>query len=822
MRHIFCLGKWVNHETKYMQTKTILLTLLALTLSLTSIAITPLERSYTITGKVTDKGNNETLEYATVKLLKTTDSALITGSITDMSGIFSLKHNEPGSYLLRVNFLGYHATTQVITLIEGQNKLDVGTIELFSDSKELAEVVVEGNKNAVDYHIDKKVLHVSKQFTSVSGSAVDVLQNAPSVKVDIEGNVALRGNSNFTVLIDGRPTVLEASEALQQIPAGSIQDIEIITNPSAKYDPEGTAGIINIITKKRSLEGVSGLVHANAGLDEKYGGDFLLNYRTEHFNYFIGMDYNTRKWPGTTEKETRFYNTDTVILADGERERGGERYSGRAGIEWFPNDKDVFSVAARYGSREHNGYTKTDFTELHEPTDYSQEYTSIEDGGRGGDFYSIESNYTHQFSNKEHRLDAQLMLYNRDGVEENINKLSFPDGSIESGQKSLEFGPSQGLRYRLDYTQPFTEQFTLETGFQGRYRNSAEVNEIYDLDPVDETYIFIAQYSNDVTYLQNIHAMYALGKGEYRGFGYQLGLRTEYTGREIKLTNTGDKSSIDRWDFFPTMHFSYKLSEQHQLMGSYSRRIDRPHGWYLEPFITWTDAFNVRQGNPDLEPEYINAFEMAHQFTFGESALTTEIYHRTTQNNIEWFPSEFDEGSNIMMNQPLNLGKDYSTGVEFAFNTKFFKWWDVDLTSNLYDYRVEGEYNGTDFNENGFTYDIRLNNTFAIGDNTSIQLNPRYSGPEIEPQEEQSAYYRVDGAIRQSFYNKKLQLTLQVRDIFSSGKHEATTRAADIYNYRLYEYKSPIVMFNVTWRINNFKKNGGQPQGEGGEMGGEM
>ncbi len=783
-------------------------------------------RTYKITGKAIDAASSEPLEYATVKLLKPVDTSLVTGSVTNSKGEFLITTKTPGTFIVQVDFIGYRRKSTEIKLTQSIRNVDIGIISLEPAAENISEVTVRANKHSIDYKIDKKVMHVSQQYTSVSGTAVDVLQNAPAVQVDIEGNVALRGNSNFTVLIDGRPTVLDATDALEQIPASMIKDIEIITNPSAKYDPEGTAGIINIITKKRSLEGVSGISHLNIGLDKKYGADLLLNYRTEHFNYFIGADYNNRTYPGSMEQESHFYGDTTFYLtSDGDRERGRERYSFRGGIEWFPNDKNTFSVSGRYGSRSSTWLVETEFNEWNSEEPEKLTYFSEEDGGRGGEFYAINGDYVHQFDGSKHQFDMNVMMYSRDGDDETINTLRDANGIITESQKSGEYGPASGMRYRANYKQPFSKALNIEAGLQGRYRDSKETNEVHYMDTATKEYIFQSDYSHKVSYLRNIHAGYALARGEFDDFGYQLGFRAEYTFRDITLAETNDDFTIDRWDYFPTAHFSYKINKRNQFMASYSRRIDRPRGWFLEPFITWSDSYNVRKGNPALKPEYINAFEIGYQTDFGENALTAELYYRTTENNIERVRSVWEESNDIMLSTFANVGTDYSLGTELMLNLKLIKWWEADITGNLYDYRVKGELNGVSFDKHSLTYSVRWNNTFSLWENTKVQINPAYHGPEVEPQEEEEGYFDVDGAIRQSFLERKLQLTLQVRDIFGTSKYESTTKAPDFYNHRIYRHKTPIVMLNVTWRINNYKsKRNGRGNGGGGEDmgGGEM
>ncbi|MGM0552015.1 MAG: TonB-dependent receptor domain-containing protein [Bacteroidota bacterium] len=779
----------------------------------------PVERpSYTIEGKVVDQSSKKAMEYATVVLLSERDSSQVNGIVSSSTGHFKMKVQQTGNYILSVGFIGFKTEYIPVQITENNRHTDVGTISLHAKQEELGEVVVKANEHDVEYQIDKKVVHVAEQYSAISGSAVDILENVPSVQVDIEGNISLRGNSNFTVLIDDRPTVLEAADALQQIPAGMIKNIEIITNPSAKYDPEGTGGIINIITKKRTLQGVSGISHLNVGLDEKYGGDFLLNYRTEEFNFFVGADYNKRSYPGYITEERRTYGPDTTfyLTADGDRERQRESYSMRGGIEWSPNDKNMFNVQARYGSRSHQSLSNTNYQEWNSYETTPLNYTNRGDSERSGEFVSLQSNYERTFSSKKHKLSLELMLYQHDGEEESINTLLDETKAINFSQKSTEKGPSQGLRYRVNYTQPFTDEFNLEAGLQGRYRDSEESNEMFNYDSATDDYLFQPQFSHEVEYKRNIHAGYALVRGERNSFGYQLGLRGEYTYRDINLMESNENFNIDRFDLFPTAHFSYHLPNDQQFMASYSRRIDRPRGWYLEPFYTWSDAYNIRRGNPDLEPEYINSYEMGYQNTFGSNSVSMEVYYRTTKNRIERIRSVYD--SKVTLRTYENVGTDYSLGTELMVNMTPVQWWESSLTGNFYNYRVKGEFNGVDFDKESFTWSLRWSQLFSLTETTRLEINPMYHSPEVEAQEREEGFFYVHGAVRQSFMNNKLNVTLQVRDIFSTGKHESTIEGANFYNYRLYEHEAPMVMLNITWRINNYKN--GKRNGRGGDMNG--
>lgn len=785
---------------------------------------------YRISGTVVDQQAEAPLQYATVALLSVPDSNIVNGIITDTRGNFTVKADQAGTYILSVDFIGYGSVYRNVTLTPEQPTADLGTIYLQSTSVDIGEVSIEADNRSIEYKIDRKVVHVSEQYTALSGTAVDVLKNVPSIDVDIEDNVSIRGNSNFTVLIDGRPSVLEGSEALQQFPAGMIKDIEIITNPSAKFDPEGTGGIINIITEKRTLTGLSGLIHADVGLDDKYGGDFLLNYRTEKFNYFLGGDYSNRNYPGTVERRQETYSGDTIsyLNTDGNYNRGSNRYSGRAGIEWFPDDKNVISLSGRYGDRASFGSSTVDYEEW---TNFAPEitrYTNLEEWERSGMYYSLNGEYTHNFNGDnledgaEHRLDINLMYYMREGNEESVNFLLNSSGERSAGQRSTETGPSAGFEYRVNYEQPFTRAFNIEAGAQGRRGESNESNGLYFYDPDRDAYDFQANFSNDVSYMRNIHALYGLMKGEYNAFGYQLGLRGEYTFRDIRMEEQG-QFNIDRWDYFPTVHLSYSPGEKNQFMASYSRRIDRPRGWYLEPFITWSDAYNVRRGEPGLLPEYIDSYEISFQRELNKTDfLSAELYYRVTDNKIERIREVYRD--NIMLSTFANVGTDYALGSEIMLSMEHFDWWESDFSGNFYNYRVNGEVSGEQLDRQQFTWSVEWNNIFNITETTRLQFYAEYDSPEIEAQETESATLEFDAAIRQSFLENKLLLTLQVRDVFGTDQHESVIEARDFYAYRLYSHRAPIVMLNLTFRINNFRNGdgdfsgAGEGYGDGGEM----
>ncbi len=776
----------------------------------------------TIIGLVVDEVAQAPLEYANIILFSKRTGEQVTGTITHKDGHFELKPLRPGMYDLEIKFMGYKVERREgIRVIPPEMNVDVGTIGLKRTTIVLDEVEVSAEKPEIVFQIDKMVINVDKQITATSGTAIDVLENVPSVSVDIEGNVTLRGSSSFTVLLDGRPTVLDPSDVLQQIPASTIDNIEIITNPSAKYDPDGISGIINIITKKSKLEGVSGNVNITGGLDYKYGGDFLLNYRNHKFNAYLGADYNKREYPGTYETESKTYR-DTLasfVSSSGSSRWQREMYSAKAGVDVNLKDSDVMGFEVRGGSRSHGRDSDQDFDEWTVPGEGHNLYISESGVERTGQFYSGSMDYQHKFPDEGHEVNGEIYLSSHSGEGETLTELFDTDGTITGGQQSLEDGPSFQARTKLDYVQPIGQGSKLEAGYQSRFDRREEVSELYEYDTDIGQYVFMDEFSHTSEYDRDIHSIYTLYSGEQGPLGYQGGFRGEYTYRQMSLKGENETYTIDRWDYFPTVHFSYEYSRGHQMMASYTRRIKRPRSWHLEPFIIWTDAYNVRQGNPDLKPEYIDSYELGYQKHFGRSMFSAEAYYRLTHNKTDRVQSVYED--NVMLRTIANVGKDYVFGTELMLNLNELNWWNINLMGYLYDYRVEGTLYGEPFSEESFNWRIRLNSTFKIRSSTRIQVNGNYNSPTVTSQGEREGFIFTDAAIKQEFMDKKLSATLQVRDIFRTGKFEFTSEGDDFYSSRKFTRKSPSVTLTLTYNFNNFKPERKRPEDSEGFEGEE-
>ncbi|OGU70202.1 MAG: hypothetical protein A2V93_04000 [Ignavibacteria bacterium RBG_16_34_14] len=767
----------------------------------------------TITGTVFDSTSGQKIEYANIVVMSKSDSSVITGTITDAEGNFTISKVRPGNYFVNVRFIGFNDKQFDVSINRNNLNINLGEIYLEPAAINLENVVVEGERSPVTYQLDKKVIDVSQMQTVISGNAVDVLENIPSVTVDIEGNVSLRGSGNFTVLIDGRPSIVDAQDALQQIPASSIKSIEIITNPSAKYDPQGTAGIINIILKKNQNIGMSGIMNANAGLNDKYGGDFLFEYKTEDVNTTFGIDYNRRFSPGESREEQRFIrnNNTSFLNSTGDRKWGRISFGLRGGLEFILGENDILSLGGRYGNRE--GQMNSFLNYILLPQDSS--YISSGDRDRGGNHYDFNMNYFHRFNPDGHELKGEL-VYGYDNSDESTITSEFYNGIQTSGKKTTESGPSTDIEGKLDYTLPLGENRKFEAGMQGEAEISKENTSLSEYNSKFGDFILQPLYSNTANYKTNELAVYSLYADQFGNLGLQGGIRGEYTFRTIEVTRLNQEFNIDRWDFFPSLHSSYKFAEGKQMMASYTRRIQRPGGWELEPFDTWMDANNVRRGNPSLEPEYIDSYELGLQIFIGKVVLSSELYYRVTHNKIDRVQSIYQDSTNITLNTSENIGKDYSLGSELMLTLDPLEFWNVNLMGNLYNYKIDGLLFNEPFSRESFNWSSRFNNVFKVSESTTFQFNVNYNSPTVSSQGTREGFFTTDAAFKQNFFERKLSLTVQVRDIFSTAKYEFTSEGEDFYRYNYFNRESPVVMLNLRYNFNNFKqeRDGEKPNGE--------
>ncbi|MCZ7558458.1 MAG: TonB-dependent receptor family protein [Bacteroidia bacterium] len=754
-----------------------------------------------LTARILDAETGVPVEYASVVLYRSLDSSMAQGTITNRDGRLQLGGLDAGRYYMKVHFMGYEElTVDDIRTWEFNERLDIGELRLRPVAIELDEVEVAAERAPVEYAIDKKVINVDRQLTAASGTAVDALQNVPSVTVELDGTVKLRGSGSFTVLIDGKPTPLDPSDALAQIPASSIENIEIITNPSARYDPEGMSGIINVIMKKEGRSGYSGIMNLNAGLGDKYGTDALFTVTEPGWSFYLGGDYGKRHSTGEERERRSFLEAGNTLFNStiGDTYRQRDSWGLRGGGSLAFSDKDNLGLNLRLGRRSGDAGSDADFLEWSDNAPEPLRQFIRTSSGRSGRFFSSDLDYRHSFEGKGHELTAQLSFMQRRGEESSRDELFDQARAITSGRITTEDGPMQRMQAKLDYTLPLNSLSKLESGYQYYLFDMEDETSLSDYDTALGRYVLLPEYSRTTEYKRGVHALYAMYAGSLGPLGFQAGLRGEHTDQSVGLTG-GAQYEYQLFDLFPTLHASYSITPLQQLMASYTRRIERPRGWYLEPFESWTDAFNVRRGNPEITPEYIDSYELGVQTHIGTSLLSAELYHRVTHDKIEFVRSVYRD--NITLRTVQNIGQEIATGLELMLNVDVFTFWDVYLLGNLYNNRIEGALNGEDFSRERFTWNTRLNNTFTLAPGTLLQANVSYNSPSVSAQGRTEGYVVTNIALRQEFLGGRLFATLDVSDVLRTAERESSASGPDFtaYSYELEE--APVAMLTLRYVI---------------------
>lgn len=711
--------------------------------------------------------------------------------------------------MLEVRFIGY--TTQVfsdIHLTPEEMTADLDDIVLEQGVLQSEAVIVEEEKPAIEYHIDRKVINVDQFQTAASGFAVDILENVPSVTVDIEGNVSLRGSSNFTLQIDGRPTVLDPQEALQQIPASSIAYIEVITNPSAKYNPEGSTGIINIVMKEGGLTGSSGMVHVDGGINDKYGGNGIYSYKQEDYTVNLGGNYHHRTFGGTRqhERQTSLQGETTYFESSGESSRGMDGTGLHGGLEYNFSENDMISLGVRYGEHQLRQSSDLNFARWTGSDTEVNHYTDESESWNKRMFSAGNLSYVHRFGGESHELSMDAFVSQNDGDGESISELVNTAGEVTSGKRSLESGPARQARMQVDYTLPLRSGQQFEAGYEGRMNESEAGSEQYEFDPEQNTSLFQPQFSYTTMSNRSTQSLYSLYSGAWSDLGYQVGLRGEYTYRNIAHPDSGSYFQIDRWDYFPSLHLSYGFSRNRQVMASYTRRINRPHDRELAPFQTWTDAYNLRSGNPSLLPEYVDSYELGYQTRLGESLLNIETYYRATHNRIERIQVLYTE--TVTLHTVDNVDADYALGSEVSLRWSPLERWIVNLMGNMYDYRIEGVLNDRSFSRESFSWSARLNNTVSLGRSLRVELNGSHRSPIVSPQGRRDGFFVSALAVRKQFLNNKLAATLQIRDLFGTTKQTSTSEGQGFRTWESSTREAPVVMLSLRLNLSNFSGGG--------------
>jgi outer membrane receptor protein involved in Fe transport len=773
-----------------------------------------------IKGKVVEATGNTPVEYATVSLFRAKDSTLVDGVITNSEGHFEFKKLDAGEYNIIIRFMGFRKVFIAGIIISDKSQVsDVGVVTLRADVTNLNEVEIVGEKPLVEYQVDRKVVNVDQQIQAQGGTAVDALERIPSIKTDLDGNVTMRGSTSFTVLIDGKPSILTGSDALNQIPASTIDKIEIITNPSAKYDPDGTAGIINIITKKNSLKGISGIVNLSAGSSPDYSGSIMLNYRTKKTSYTLGIDYGNREMPGYRKSYRESYLGDTVsyLQTNNDNKMTRESISVKAGVDYSLSDKNTITAEANYrlfdmsrgGQSRNESWGSADLLHQYYLTDDmdKSQHPSMQ--------FTLRD--SQKFNKDGSELTAQLTYNQGDDEGEQLTQQYYTDAAwMEVGEMIFDYKKNtteaeKEWRGDLDFSHSFTEKSKLEAGFQLRMDANDEDYRYYNRDTYAATEVWIEDtlQSNRYEFYNNIYALYGTYTREFKSLGLKAGLRAEYTDRNLhQVTNQADYP-YEKFDFYPSLYLTYHLPYNQQMQLSYSKRVNRPRGEMLNPYVYFSDAFNSFSGNPALEPEFSHNLELNYQKYFGYSFLTLESYYRLTENKMTRVQTLNDQG--VMEMTMENIDNDRSLGVEMSGNIQVNSWFTINPVATLYDYKLNQTSDSNDVSKSSTNWNASVEFAANLKTGTKMRLNGMYDGPSVTVDGTREGVFYMGFSARQDFLKNKLSLTFNIRDVLDSRKMKSTSEADNYYTTSENWRKAPIFTLSLSYKWNNYsrKRNGG-------------
>lgn len=768
-----------------------------------SFGIIKANNTISINGFVFTEDNNPAVA-ATVKLYSLPDSILVKGMITNNNGEFNIE-TDKGDYFLHFSFISYK--TYKSDLINADKDINYGKVILEEDAVITDEVIVEAEKQYMQFDLDKRVVNIDKDPRNKGKNASEILDNIPSVTVDVEGNVSLRGSEDVRILVDGKQSSLVGRdpEALRQLMGDMIEKIEVITNPSAKQDAQGEVGIINIVLKKNKKEGVHAGLEMNTGMPDNHGLSANANYRYDFINVFGSLGISWRRNPGEIDSYQSYTDNGNIAYTETDRnqERGGFGTHIRLGTDLYLNDNNIITFASmyRFGDRLNNTDILYNDYNINNEKIYAQK--RFDDEAEEKNDIEFEVAYKLLFDKKDHELifDSKF-IQDKDLEESDIRQFALDniDNQINQMASNLEFERNQ--LYQLDYTYPFGKDGKLEAGAKASLRkidNDYWVKELFD-----NQWEFLPDYNNNFLYYENIYAAYLMAGNKISNFGWQLGLRSEYSDITTELIKTDYFNQRDYIDLFPTVHLTYKLTDGHSIQSSYSRRINRPYFRHLMPFSNFADSRNIWGGNPDLEPEYTDSYETGYILNWTKGSLLTSGYYRFTTDVIQRVTYVDEEG--ITRISPNNVGTEQAFGGEFNLSYDPFEWIQISNNLNIYRSVIDGNTNVQELNSDTWTWRNRFSSKLNIFYDIQFQVNFDYRAPREIPQGEIKEMWYIDFGITRDFLDNQMTVTLSGNDIFNTRKRRMITRGEDFYFNQDFNWHSGYFTLTFSYRFNQEKK----------------
>ena len=844
----------------------------------------------TVVGQIIEGQNNMPLEFATISIYNKDNNNIIEGTLSDSEGKFEIKLKK-GNYYLKAEFISFESVTIDPIQFNQEKKLDLGQIILNTSSQVLEDIEITAEKSETIFALDKKVFNVGKDLANRGGSAEDILDNVPSVTVDIDGNVSLRGSEGVRILIDGRPSGLAGvgnANGLRSIAANMIEKVEVITNPSARYEAEGMAGIINIILKKNQAGGFNGSFDVNTGYPLRGGLTSNLNYRKGKINWFAnyGLNYRENLGGGTMiQDQLTTIDNETlrqVSFVDRDMNRTGLTNSVRLGLDYFLKEKEQITAAFLYRRSDENNTGLVIFEDyLDDPTGFDVDplwetqqesqkalnFNNFKNNAQSNNLYNVTNrtddesedeknleyslNYRKTYSSREHTLNASVQFTERSEIESSDLRSLFQDnlpGTQEDIVQNSSNDESQKTwLFQMDYIHPLGKDHKFETGLRSSFRDIRNDYVVQEL--VNGQFQNIAAFTNNFLYDENIHAAYVIYGNAFKKFSYQFGLRGEYSFINTTLEQENIQNKRDYPNLFPSGFLNYNFSEKSALQVSYSRRVRRPRFWDLNPFFTFADNRNFFSGNPNIDPEFTDSYEIGQIQYFENLSINSSLFYRKTNASIQRVLI-IDLNDITTLRTPLNVGTTHDYGLDISFNYSGLKWLKVDANWNIFVNQLK--LNGTETNAAIFDYYVTTRNfsgsqsefedqfNFSLNEfetvtwngritmkfdfwDSDLQLRTNYRAPRQNAQGRSQGIASVDIGWSKDFLKaKNLTLTLSLRDLFNSRRRNGITLLDDYYQQNNFQWRGRTSTLTASYRINQKKPRGGQRGQRNSEGGGEF
>lgn len=814
-----------------------LIIILALFFTTFSFSQQPASQKVRVSGKVLDKITNLPLEYTTITFVEVGNPSAVSGGITDAKGGFDIEVNK-GTYNIKIEFISFKPVEFKNRSV--QSDVNLGTLSLVEDATMLEAVEIRKEESTVEIKLDKKVYNVGQDMMVKGGTVSDVLDNVPSVSVDVEGNVSLRGNDNVRILIDGKPSGLggiNIAEALKLIPAETIDKVEVITNPSARYDAEGGGGILNIVLKKGKNLGINGTVTAITGNPDNFGINGTINLRTKHFNVFTTQGYSYNKSPGNSLTDTEYLDANGLPTSYVDERRNNERirksYNGNIGAELFispttswtntfayrksdgENPDNVFQYLYDQ-SRVLNGVTNRFNDETSDDNDFDYSTNFIKKFKKDGHQLNIDGSYSFSKDN-----DMSLIDINENDV--------FSNTVLNDQQRTGNIQRQKRMLIQADYVLPIGEKHRFEAGYRG---NLTDLTTDYSVENLDAgIWVNDAQFTNALQYKERIYALYTQFGSKINKFSYLLGLRFEDSNIEINQFTQADLNTKNYNNLFPSAFLTYELGDFENVSLSYSKRISRPRSRFINPFSSLSSNINLFRGNPDLDPSLTDSYDIGYLKKWNKLTFNTSMYLNHTKDAVQFVRNtEIINNTSVLVTSPVNVGSEDRFGFEFTLNYNAYKWWKLNGNFNFFRNQTSGDYtfvnlNGEseniDFSNTALSWFARITSKVSLPLGIEWQTNGTYNAPQTNAQGRSRGIMSMNLALSKDVMKEKGTIALNVSDVFNSRKRIMETNLVSQNAYSEMQWRERQINLSFTYRFNRKKTERERPRNENGGEDGE-